>query len=61
MDELRQSIRQKVIYLKTTRGITYSWMAKQSGIKRWDVAHFADGTNIRQNKFNKLKNFILNY
>lgn len=61
MDEVRKIIKDKVIYLKNSKGITYSWMAKQSGLKRWDVAHFATGTRIRQDKFNKLKNFIINY
>ena len=58
----RQVIRNKVLLLRDSRGISFAWIAEQAGIKRWDVAHFArDGRRIRDNKFNKLKEFILNY
>ena len=58
----RQIIREKVLQMKDKKGISFSWIAAQAGIKRFDVAHFArDGRKIRQEKFNKLKDFILNY
>ena len=58
----REIIREKVLQLKDKKGISFSWIAEGAGIQRFDVAHFArDGRKIREEKFKKLKDFILNY
>lgn len=61
-DGVRQIIREKVLLLKNDKGVSFAYIATRSGIKRWDVAHFAkNNRRIRQDKFDKLKEFILNY
>lgn len=58
----RQIIREKVLQMKDKKGISFAFIARAAGIQRYDVAHFArDGREIREDKFNKLKNFILKY
>ncbi|WP_039651970.1 hypothetical protein [Clostridium tyrobutyricum] len=58
----RAIIREKLLQMKDKKGISFAFIARAAGIQRFDVAHFArDGRKIREDKFNKLKDFILNY
>lgn len=62
-DGVRELIRQKIIYLKRQKGVTYQFIADKAGgtVTRYDVAHLAKNIKIGKEKLNKLKNFILNY
>lgn len=62
MDDVRELIREKIIFLKKEKGVTYQWIADKSGVTRFDVAHLAnDNRKLNKNKLIKLKEFILNY
>lgn len=61
-DGVREFIREKIIYLKKDKGVTYQFIADKSGITRYDVAHLAkDNRRLGTEKLSKLKEFILNY
>lgn len=61
-DGVREFIREKIIYLKKDKGVTYQFIADKAGITRYDVAHLAkDNRRLGIEKLSKLKEFILNY
>lgn len=61
-DGVRELIRDKIIHLKTDKGITYQFIADRAGVTRYDVAHLAkDNRRLGTEKLSKLKKFILNY
>ncbi|WP_123052965.1 hypothetical protein [Clostridium sp. JN-1] len=62
MDDVRELIREKIIFLKKEKGVSYQWIADKAGVTRFDVAHLAsDNRKLGKNKLIKLKEFILNY
>lgn len=63
-DEIVEMLKQKIIYLKKEKGVTYQFMADKSGegVTRFDIAHLVtDNRKIGKNKFKKLAKFIFNY
>ncbi|MBV4427611.1 hypothetical protein KM792_11135 [Clostridium tyrobutyricum] len=63
-DVVRALIKQKVINMKKTKGVTYSFIAKSAGdpVTPYDVAHMVkDDRKLGKEKLDKLKEFMLNY
>lgn len=62
-NEIIKMMKQKIIYLKKEKGVTYQFMADKSGkgVTRYDISHLVNNYKIGQKKLEKIAKFILNY
>jgi hypothetical protein len=59
---LRQLIKQKILNMRRTKGVTYRFIAESAGepVTAFDLAHLVkDNRKLGRDKLDKLKNFLL--